>query len=187
MRAVVGPKRYAFVTPLMRVDREYHVVVPARVSKSIAVRGRIPVIARVGRAPEFRGTLMPRGGGRHFLTVNGETRRAARIEPGDRVRVVVQPDFGPREVVIPDDLALALREQDVTADWESQPPGKREHIVKWTEKAVHPRRGRGPRSSREARGPRVASHSRVIVRAYAAIGMLNRRLPPALPASRLEG
>jgi hypothetical protein len=131
------PKSYSFVTALVRVDREYHVVVPARVSKSIAVRGRIPVIARVARAPEFRGTLMPRGGGRHFLTVNGEARRAARIEPGDRVRVVVQPDFAPREVPIPEDLALALREEDVTADWESQPPGKREHIVKWIDQAVH--------------------------------------------------
>jgi hypothetical protein len=130
-------KRYAFVTALMCVDRDYHFVVPARVSKSIAVRGRVPVIARVGRAPEYRGTLMPRGGGRHILGVNGETRRAARIEPGDRVRVVVQPDFGPREVPIPDDLALALREADVAADWETQPPGKREHIVKWIEKAVH--------------------------------------------------
>lgn len=132
-----SPSTYAFVRPLMRVEREYHVVVPVRVSKSVGVRGRIPVIARVGRAPEFRGTLMPRGGGRHFLTVNAETRRAARIKPGDRVRVVVQPDFGPREVPIPDDLALALREQDVAADWESLPPGKREHIVKWIDQAVH--------------------------------------------------
>lgn len=133
----MSSSRHAFVTELECVSHDYFVVVPARVSKSIDVRGRIPVVARVGRAPEFRGTLMPRGGGRHFLNVNGETRRAARIEPGDRVRVVVQPDFGPREVPIPMDLALALREEDVSADWDSLPPGKREHIVKWIEQAVH--------------------------------------------------
>ena len=80
---------------------------------------------------------MPRGGGRHFVTVNAETRRAARTEPGDRVRVVVQPDFGPREVPVPEDLSLALREEEVLADWESLPPGKREHIIHWIEKAVH--------------------------------------------------
>ena len=130
-------KSYAFVTKLTCVERDYFVVVPARVSQSIGVRGRVPVVARVSRAPEYRGTLMPRGGGRHSLMVNGETRRAARVEPGDSVRVVVQPDFGPREVLVPPDLALALREQDVSADWESLPPGKREHILKWIERAVH--------------------------------------------------
>ncbi len=130
-------KRYAFVGKLTCVERDYFFVVPARVSKAIGVRGRIPVVARVGRAPEYRGTLMPRGGGRHSLGANGETRRAARIEPGDSVRVVVEPDFGPREVPIPPDLAFALREQDVTADWESFPPGKREHILHWIDKAVH--------------------------------------------------
>lgn len=121
---VGGPKSHAFVTKLTRVERDYFVVVPASVSRIIAVRGRVPVIARVGRAPAYRGTLMPRGGGRHALMVNGETRRAARIEPGDSIRVVVQPDFGPREVPIPDDLALALREEDVSADCASPWPSR---------------------------------------------------------------
>ena len=129
--------RYAFTTELVRVDREYFVVIPERVSKAIGVRGRVPAIVRFGRAGEFRGTLMPRGGGRHFVSVNAETRRAAGTEPGDGVRVVVQPDFGPRKVPIPEDLSLALREEEVLADWESLPPGKREHIIKWVEKAVH--------------------------------------------------
>jgi hypothetical protein len=133
----MASSRYAFDTKLMRVERDYFVQVPARVSKAIGVRGRVPAIVRVGGASEFRGTLMPRGGGRHFVLVNAETRRAAAIEPGDRVRVVVQPDFAPREVPIPPDLRLALREEDVLADWEALPPGKREHILKWIEQAVH--------------------------------------------------
>jgi hypothetical protein len=129
--------RYAFTTELVRIDREYFVIVPERVSKAIGVRGRVPAIVRYGRAGEFRGTLMPRGGGRHGVSVNAETRRAAGTEPGDRVRVVIQPDFGPREVSLPEDLSLALRDEEVLADWESLPPGKREHIIKWIEKAVH--------------------------------------------------
>jgi hypothetical protein len=131
------PKRYTFETKLVRVEREYFVVIPARVSKAIGVRGRVPAIVRVGRAGDYRGTLMPRGGGRHVVSVNAETRRAAGIEPGDRFRVVVQPDFAPRDVPIPPDLAFALREDGVASDWESVPPGKREHIVKWIEQAVH--------------------------------------------------
>jgi hypothetical protein len=128
--------KYAFTTKLVRIEREYFVIIPARVSKAIGVRGRVPAIVRFGRA-EFRGTLMPRGGGRHGVSVNADTRRAAGVEPGDRVRVVVQPDFGPRDVPIPADLALGLRDDEVLADWESLPPGKREHIVKWIEQAVH--------------------------------------------------
>jgi uncharacterized protein YdeI (YjbR/CyaY-like superfamily) len=42
-----------------------------------------------------------------------------------------------REVVIPDDLTAALREEDVLEAWESLPPGKREHILRWIEEAVH--------------------------------------------------
>jgi hypothetical protein len=80
---------------------------------------------------------MPRRGGRHVVSVNGETRRAAGADPGDRVHVVVRPDFGPREVPIPEDLAHGLRDEEVLDDWESMPPGKREHIVKWIEQAVH--------------------------------------------------
>jgi hypothetical protein len=129
--------RYAFVTALVRIQHEYFVVIPERVSKAIGVRGRVPAIVRFGRAGEFRGTLMPRGGGRHAVSVNGEVRRAAGVAPGDRVRVVVEPDFGPREVPIPEDLARGLRDDEVLADWESLPPGKREHIVKWIEQAVH--------------------------------------------------
>jgi len=129
--------KYAFTTELVRMEREYFVVIPERVSKAIGARGRVPAIVRFGRAGEFRGTLMPRGGGRHVVSVNGETRRAAGTEPGDRVRVVVQPDFGPREVPVPEDLALALRDDGVRTDWESLPPGKREHIIKWIEGAVH--------------------------------------------------
>ncbi len=157
---MAGPKSHAFVAKLTRVARDYFVLVPASVSKSIAVRGRVPVIARVGRAPAYRGTLMPRGGGRHTLVVNGETRRAARIEPGHSVRVVVQPDFGPRDVPIPDDLALALREEDVSADWDALPPGKREHIVRWIEQAVH-ETTRAKRVARAVEVTRVRREKRV--------------------------
>lgn len=130
-------KRYAFTTKLVHHAHDYFVQIPARVSEAIGVRGRVPAIVRFGRASEYRGTLMPRGGGRHVVIVNGEARRAAGAVPGDAVRVVIQPDFGPREVPIPEDLADALRQDEVLRDWESMPPGKREHILKWIEQAVH--------------------------------------------------
>lgn len=113
-----------------------HVDVPAAVSKAIG-RGKAPVEARIGRSEPFRGTLMPAGGGRHRLFVSKATRLAAAIEPGDRVRITAVVDDGKRDVPIPPDLREALVEADVLDAWEAMPPGKREHILGWVEKAVH--------------------------------------------------
>ncbi|HTQ44404.1 MAG TPA: DUF1801 domain-containing protein [Polyangiaceae bacterium] len=44
---------------------------------------------------------------------------------------------GPRAIPIPPDLTTALREEDVLADWESLPPGKRLYLLKWIGQAVH--------------------------------------------------
>lgn len=115
----------------------YCVVLPAEVSRTIGVRGRVPVVARVARRAPFRSTLVPAGGGTHRMFLNGETRRAAGAKVGDDVAVEVMVDFAPREVPIPDDLARSLREEGVLADWNSMPAGKRQHILDWIEEAVH--------------------------------------------------
>ncbi len=113
-----------------------HVAVPASVSKAIG-RAKAPVEARIGRGPSFRGTFMPAGGGRHQLFVSKATRRAAGVEPGDRVRVTATIDDGKRDVPIPPDLRDALVDAGVLDAWEGMPPGKREHILAWVERAVH--------------------------------------------------
>jgi hypothetical protein len=113
-----------------------HVDVPASVSKAIG-RAKAPVEARIGRGEPFRGTFMPAGGGRHRLFVSKATRRAAGVEPGDRVRIIAVVDDGRREVPIPPDLREALSNAGVLEAWEGMPPGKREHILSWVEKAVH--------------------------------------------------
>jgi len=129
--------RHVFTARLV-VDRSGmgHVDVPAAVSKAIG-RGKAPVEARLGRSEPFRGTLMPAGGGRHRLFLSKATRFAAGIKPGDRVRITAVVDDGKRDVPIPPDLREALVEADVLDAWEGMPPGKREHILGWVEKAVH--------------------------------------------------
>jgi hypothetical protein len=114
----------------------YCVDVPAAVSRALG-RARVPVVVRVAKGPPFRATLQPSGGGRHRLFLNGEVRAAAGVKLGDRFKVEVRVDREPREVLIPPDLAEALRDAGVLAAWESFPPGKREHILKWIEEAVH--------------------------------------------------
>jgi hypothetical protein len=131
------PKRHVFTAKIV-VDGSGmgHVDVPASVSKAIG-RARAPVEARIGSGAPFRGTFMPAGGGRHSLFLSKATRKAAGVEDGDRVRVTATVDRGDREVPIPPDLHAALDDAGVLATWEGMPPGKREHILSWVEKAVH--------------------------------------------------
>ena len=128
--------KHSFRAKLVRFGSLYGVNVPAAVSRAEG-RAGVPVVVRVERGAPFRATLVPAGGGRHRVFLNGEVRAAAGVELGDTVSVQVRVDRGPREVPIPPDLAEALREQGVLEAWESMPPGKRDHILRWVEAAVH--------------------------------------------------
>lgn len=127
---------HTFTAKIVRFTILYVVDVPAALSKTLG-RARVPVVARVERGSEFRATLQPAGGGRHRLFLNATIRAEAGVKPGDRVRIRVRVDRAPREVPIPPDLTEALRDEGVLAAWESMPPGKREHILRWVEQAVH--------------------------------------------------
>jgi uncharacterized protein YdeI (YjbR/CyaY-like superfamily) len=59
------------------------------------------------------------------------------VEPGDRVRVAATIDDGNRDVPVPPDVRDALIDAGVLGAWEGMPPGKREHILAWVEKAAH--------------------------------------------------
>jgi uncharacterized protein YdeI (YjbR/CyaY-like superfamily) len=58
------------------------------------------------------------------------------VKLGDRVAIEARVDREPREVPLPPDLSEALQEEGVLDAWTSMPPGKREHIVRWIEKAA---------------------------------------------------
>ena len=128
-------EKYAFTSKLVRFTVLYCVDVPAAVSRAVG-RARVPVVVRVARAAPFRATLQPSGGARHRLFLNGEVREAAGVQLGDRIAVEVRVDREPREVPLPPDLAEALEEEGVLAAWTSMPPGKREHLVRWIDKAA---------------------------------------------------
>jgi hypothetical protein len=102
-----------------------------------------------------RGALLKDPSGLFNAMLDGDVWRAIDIREDDRldeaalkklVRQAValnvegkstKKKAGPREIPIPPDLAMALREEDVLADWESMPPGKRLYILKGIEQAVH--------------------------------------------------
>jgi hypothetical protein len=130
--------KHAFTAKLVRHGTLYCVAVPASVSK-ITGRAATPVTVRVRKGAPFQATLLPNGTGGHRICLNTETRRAAGASLGDRVAldIVVDPALRTRDVPIPLDLREALLEEGVLDGWESMPPGAREHILKWIEKAAH--------------------------------------------------
>ena len=69
---------------------------------------RVPVKALINDV-EYRGSIV-RMGGVYCLGIPKAIRDSAGIKAGDNIVVTLEADFGPREVIVPDDLAAALSE-----------------------------------------------------------------------------
>jgi hypothetical protein len=103
--------------------------VPQRVSRAFGKRGYVPVNGTLNDHP-IRATLVPKGGGRHRLFLNGDMRRRAGVEVDDRVRLAVSLDTQPRKVPMPKELAAALRRnREARAAFEALTPSRRKEIL----------------------------------------------------------
>ena len=142
MARKVTPKReddgevFAFETPLLRSPGYYGIVIPADVSRAIDRRGPVPVIATIDGAVEVRASLVPGGGGRHRLQLNARVREEARVQPGQRLHIVLRVDEAPRAEPTPADLERALRRENLLDTFVQFPVGKRSHIIHWIDEAV---------------------------------------------------
>ncbi len=83
--------------------------VPEEASQAFAKSGYIPVQGTLNGSP-IRATLVPMGGGRHRLFLNGEMRKRAKVTVGDQVSLVLETDDQSRAVPMPAEFALALEE-----------------------------------------------------------------------------
>jgi hypothetical protein len=129
-----GP--FSFEVKVVHKDFFFGVDVPAAVSAAIDKKGFVPIIGSINGAP-VRSSLSPSRGGRHHLLLNREVRTAAGVEPGDRVKVVLRVDLEPPVHEIAEDLADALRQEGVLADFEALPRGRRNQYIAWMEDAAH--------------------------------------------------
>ena len=129
-RDKTGP--FSFSAKIVRLGSSYWVRVPADVMERIGSPKRVPVLAQVNGGEPFHGTLMP-AGGEHRLMVNERTRGGARSGVLEVSLRLADPK---RAVEIPEDLAAALDEGGAREGWEAMPPGKREHILSYIEKAA---------------------------------------------------
>jgi hypothetical protein len=132
--------RFTFSGPLERLYRgvsRYVVIVPEEITKAIGKRGPVPILAKVNGKVEYQASLVPMGGGRHWLQLNGRARKALGLEPGHRVRVELEVPEKPPKPRISVELREILREHDLLKTFEEFPVGKQRHILEWVGRAAH--------------------------------------------------
>lgn len=125
-----------FVGVLYEVASNYsHIMnvaldVPASVSDAFGVRGHVPVVGTADGA-DLIATLVPVGGGRHRLFLNGAIREAIGKGAGDAVEIRIRLDRSDRTPETPRDLQEALAEAGATAGWEALAPSRRKELLVW--------------------------------------------------------
>ena len=98
----------AFSATIYKLGINPCVDVPKRVSQTFGKRGYVPVRGMLNRQP-IRATLVPKGEGRHRLFINGDMRKRAAVDVGNRVKLTLRVDGQPRIVAMPQKFAHALR------------------------------------------------------------------------------
>lgn len=81
--------------------------VPPEVVEQLAA-GKKPAVTASVNGHRYRTTVAVMSG-RFLIPLSAENRTAARVSAGDQVEVDLDLDTAPREVTVPEDLAVALR------------------------------------------------------------------------------
>ena len=166
-------RRFAFTVPLLKIRRGtciFVLEIPEGVSSVIGRRGPVPIVATLDQTVEIQASLVPMGGGRHWLQLNARTRGELDIEPGDRVRVVLLVPEKPPTLPLPSDLALALTEVDLQETFAGLPVGKQNHIILWIEEAARPQ-------TREKRVAKVLLRNKIVIFAAGSHSSIRRETP----------
>jgi hypothetical protein len=101
-------------------------------------RGFIPVEGSVN-GESYRATLVPLGGGRYRLYLNGEIRKATGTDVGSVIKVKLNLDEASRVIRTPPDFAVALRAKPLAAAaFRKTTPSHRREILRWIINAKRP-------------------------------------------------
>jgi hypothetical protein len=119
----------AFSARIRNIGINPCVAVPRRVSDAFGKRGPVPVRGTLdGHA--IRATLVPIGGGRHRLYINGFMRKAAGVGVGDVIGLALRPSRRRPPPRMPAELATALaRNAEAAAAWERRTPSRRKEML----------------------------------------------------------
>ena len=101
-----------------------------RVRLSASEKVRLTAIRRLAAPNWFRTTLVPARATPTRLYLDTWMRKTAGLDVGDRARVTLKRDRGPRELAVPRPLQLALnRNREAKAAWKSAAPSRRRQIL----------------------------------------------------------
>lgn len=91
------------------------IVVPEDVVTAFGRGKRVPVVVTIDGSYQYRNTIASMGG-QFLISFNAETRKATGRGGGDDVEVRLDVDDAPRVVVVPDDLAAGLAQDDAARE-----------------------------------------------------------------------
>ncbi len=112
-----------------------YLTVPLDSKKMFGTSSRLRVKGAIDGL-RFRSSLLPNGTGGHFMVVKKEVREKIRKSAGDRVRVSLQLDSAPEEVVIPEVVVRALRGNErADAHFRSLSYSHKKAYIEWVESA----------------------------------------------------
>ncbi len=123
-----------FKAKIYRLGTYQYVDVPTPISTAFGKRGHVPVVCQLN-GHTFQTSLTPNGGGTHRLFLNGKMRKQARVAAGDTIEISLAIDTVSREQTLPDDLAEALRENDLLEAFNHWQPSKRRIFLAWIKEA----------------------------------------------------
>ena len=103
--------------------------------KVVGTNSKVPVKGTIDGV-RFSSSLLPNGAGGHFLVVKKEIRDMIGKSAGDRVRVSIERDGAPAEVMIPEVVLRALqRNKKANAFFKSLSHSHKKAYIEWVESA----------------------------------------------------
>ena len=133
------PKRYSnpgpirFTAIIQRAgavsNSSAYIDFPYDLEETFGVGNLVPFKATFDNRVIYRGSLAKMSGQNAMLLLRKDVRVELGKEPGESVEVIVELDDAPREVIIPNDVKLALETAGLLETFESLPyRHRREHI-----------------------------------------------------------
>lgn len=132
-------KRYEFTGELYLGPRSSHYIdFPFDAEEAFGTKKQVKVKVWFDGYPE-RKSLLPKGGGKHWLTVGGHVCQAIGKGDGDKVAVVVEFDDEPRIVTLPEELEWLLdNEPEIREVFMNQGYSNRKFFCDWIVQAKDP-------------------------------------------------
>jgi len=132
----------SFTTQLMQSGNNVGIVIPDAVVAELGGK-RVPVIVTLNDGYSYRNTTAVMGG-LNLVGLNSEHRAASGFGGGDTVEITIERDEAPREVEIPEALAVVLAtDPAATAAWQKLPYSHRkEHARSISEAKAEDTRAR---------------------------------------------